>query len=89
MINIENSSSFVVGLRALSESCDYVSTEAPDLVAVKNALAEAANEHSLPHHRKFYHSNVGSKTKMQPILGHCRVLLRARIQCRSWIWVHV
>ncbi|KAK6033501.1 hypothetical protein OSTOST_00258, partial [Ostertagia ostertagi] len=38
---------------SLDESCDYVSTEAPDLVAVKNALAEAANEHTHSHHLTF------------------------------------
>ncbi|KAE9413106.1 hypothetical protein Angca_001163 [Angiostrongylus cantonensis] len=35
---------------SLDESFDYVSTEAPDLIAVKNALAVAANEHSGHHH---------------------------------------
>ncbi|KAK5969567.1 hypothetical protein GCK32_006597 [Trichostrongylus colubriformis] len=38
---------------SLDESCDYVSTEAPDLVAVKNALAEAAHEHTHSHHLTF------------------------------------
>ncbi|XGW34936.1 hypothetical protein V3C99_018747 [Haemonchus contortus] len=38
---------------SLDESCDYVSTEAPDLIAVKNALAEAANEHNHSHHLTF------------------------------------
>ncbi|KAK6061840.1 hypothetical protein COOONC_00494, partial [Cooperia oncophora] len=38
---------------SLDESCDYVSTEAPDLVAVKNALAEAANDLGLSHHLTF------------------------------------
>ncbi|WKY14122.1 hypothetical protein Q1695_000014 [Nippostrongylus brasiliensis] len=38
---------------SLDESCDYVSTEAPDLVAVKYALAEASKEHSHTHHLSF------------------------------------
>ncbi|KJH41510.1 hypothetical protein DICVIV_12513 [Dictyocaulus viviparus] len=46
---------------SLDDSFDYVSTDAPDLNAVKNALAVATHEHSNGHHHNFL-STADSKS---------------------------